>query len=236
MLHSVCNQCNWFSNRRTNVKRCFKQTILSRSPRSYKHRPSPLNSFHLRIRMDPEMIRMDRQLALKRTEQALWPFWIWFGQSNKQVIRMQILWRCSFPVRAYVMNTNIVSFFLYSFIYSLSQSVICLDLYNFIGSSSGRVNKGHTDSVLGLTFVKMMSTSVDVRFLSSSLRSFVILANFAPSNIATADADLSAPKAQNDRNNASITKTIERYDFQGSMKQDLTADYDLSNSTKIDLC
>lgn len=82
----------------------------------------------------------------------------------------------------------------------------------------------------------MMSTSVDVRFLSSSLRSFVILANFAPSNIATADADLSAPKAQNDRNNASITKTIERYDFQGSMKQDLTADYDLSNSTKIDLC
>lgn len=129
MLHSVCNQCNWFSNRRTNVKRCFKQTILSRSPRSYKHRPSPLNSFHLRIRMDPEMIRMDRQLALKRTEQALWPFWIWFGQSNKQVIRMQILWRCSFPVRAYVMNTNIVSFFLYSFIYSLSQSVICLDLY-----------------------------------------------------------------------------------------------------------
>jgi len=62
-----------------------------------------------------------------------------------------------------------------------------------------------THSLLALTFEKMISTSVAVRFLSSSLRSRHNLASFAPSIVA-AD-DLSAPNAQNDLNTSSITRT-----------------------------
>ena len=60
-------------------------------------------------------------------------------------------------------------------------------------------------SVFGLTFVKMISTSVDVKFLSISLRSLVILANFAPSRVAgPCPVPLSDPNAQKDLNRSSI--------------------------------
>ena len=62
-------------------------------------------------------------------------------------------------------------------------------------------------SVFGLDFVKMMSISVDVKFLSRSLKSRKSLANLAPSMVGA--ALLSLPNAQKD------VKTSPRVDMSG---------------------